>query len=57
MPRLMSWIVVTAVVIAILVTALVAPGDPGGMARIVFPLFLVVLIAAGLRAIVRRPPA
>ena len=53
----MSWIVVTAAVIAVLVTALVAPGDPGWMARIVFPLFLVVLIAAGLHAIVRRPPA
>jgi len=53
-----SWILVGAVVIAAIVTGLVATGAPAiEMAGLVFPLFLVALIAAGLRAILRQPHA
>ena len=57
MPRLLSWILVGAVAIAALTAVLLAPADPAGMARVVFPLFLLALIAAGLRALLRSPQA
>ena len=58
MPRALTWILVAAVAIAGVVTGLMAPTDPAaGMARVVFPLFLVALIAAGLRAFLRWPHA
>jgi hypothetical protein len=52
-----NWVFVLAAVIAAIVTGLFAAGDPASLAHIVFPLFLVALIAAGLRAAVRRPHA
>jgi len=50
-----GWISVSVVVIAVLVAGFFTASDPASVAQTVFPLFLVALIAAGLRVILRRP--
>lgn len=52
-----SWVLVVAAVAAAIVTGLMIPGDPASeIARVLFALFLVALIAAGVRSIARSRP-